>query len=475
LRLDQVITGDVERLNPPFPPGSFDAIICADILEHLREPGRLLRQARAWLAPGGSVVASIPNVRHHSVLCSLLQGNWTYEPAGLLDRTHLRFFTRREVEKLLTRAGFAVEGMWSVNGPGDDVAGQNGAGSVRLGRLSIDGLSNEDAAEFHTYQFLVRARAAERPDFGLTSIVIVTHNELEYTRQCLDSVRSLSDEPYELIVVDNGSTDGTVEYLRALPDVRLIANDGNRGFPPAVNQGLAVASGRQVLLLNDDVVVTTSWLDRMLRALYSDPTVGLAGPCSNFVSGPQQVQGGYESLAELDGFAWDWGKSHEGACVQVNRLVGFCLLIRREVVEAIGPFDEQFGIGCFEDDDYCLRAIDAGYRVVIAADAYVHHFGGRTFAGTGIDLEALLRENQQRFREKWSADRSAREEASAAPSGTGPCTFDVAPGGGLRLRPNVARPKLSLCMIVRDSAETLPAALESIRPWVDEMVIVDTG
>ena len=82
---------------------------------------------------------------------------------------------------------------------------------------------------------------------------------------------------------------------------------------------------------------------------------GLVGPCSNFVSGPQQVVTRYDSLADLDGFAWDWGGSHEGVRVDVNRLVGFCLLIRRAVVEAIGLLDEQFGVGCFEDDDYCLR------------------------------------------------------------------------------------------------------------------------
>jgi len=107
-RLDQVWAGDVEQLDLKIPPGSFDAIVCADILEHLRDPVRLLRQSREWLAPGGSLIASIPNVRHHSVVRSLLQGNWTYESAGLLDRTHLRFFTRREIEKLFYRAGFAI-------------------------------------------------------------------------------------------------------------------------------------------------------------------------------------------------------------------------------------------------------------------------------------------------------------------------------------------------------------------------------
>jgi GT2 family glycosyltransferase/2-polyprenyl-3-methyl-5-hydroxy-6-metoxy-1,4-benzoquinol methylase len=450
-RLDQVWAGDVERLDLQIPPGSFDAIVCADILEHLREPGKLLEQARRWLAPGGCVVASIPNVRHHSVVRSLLQGNWTYESAGLLDRTHMRFFTRREIEKLFHRAGFLIEGMWSVNGPGDDPARRNGSsGPVRLGRLSIDGLAQADADEFYTYQFLIRAQPLQVPDYGLTSIVIITYNQVEYTRQCLDSIRLLTDEPFELIVVDNGSTDGTLEFLRALSDVRVIENGTNRGFPAAVNQGIAVAAGKQVLPLNNDVLVTTGWLGRILRALHSDRKVGLVGPRSNFVSGPQQIEAGYENFAELDGFAWDWGKAQAGLMIDVHRLVGFWLLIRREVIDAIGVFDEQFGVGCFEDDDYCLRALAAGYRAVIAGDAFVHHYGCRTFLGTGVDAGALMRENQRRFLKKWSGNGSggdphpafghplpayrARVEGRPRRVGPGPFAIDIAPEGGLRLR-----------------------------------------
>ena len=125
-RLDQVWAGDVEQLDLEIPPGSFDAIVCADILEHPRDPGRLLRQAREWLTSEGHLIASSPNVRHHSVVRSLLQGNWTYESAGLLDRTHLRFFTRREIEKLFHRAGFASDGMLAVNVPGEDPSQPNG-------------------------------------------------------------------------------------------------------------------------------------------------------------------------------------------------------------------------------------------------------------------------------------------------------------------------------------------------------------
>ena len=235
--------------------------------------------------------------------------------------------------------------------------------------------------------------------------MIVTFNEITFTRQCLDSIRLLTDEPYEVVVVDNGSTDGSVEYLRAMGDVRLIENDSNRGFPAAANQGIAAATGKNVLLLNNDVLVTTGWLGRMLRALRGGrDSVGLVGPHSNFVSGPQQIEVSYENIAALDGFAWDFGKAQNGVMVEVSRLVGFCLLIKRELIDAIGLLDEQFGIGCFEDDDYCLRAIAAGFRAVIAADAFVHRYGSRTFLGSGVDAVAPMRENHQKFLGKWSAN-----------------------------------------------------------------------
>jgi SAM-dependent methyltransferase len=104
-----VLVGDVERMASPFAPATFDAIVCGDVLEHLREPETFLRQARSWLRPQGSLIASIPNVRHHSVVRGLLAGNWTYEAAGLLDRTHLRFFTRRSIETLFEGAGFRID------------------------------------------------------------------------------------------------------------------------------------------------------------------------------------------------------------------------------------------------------------------------------------------------------------------------------------------------------------------------------
>jgi len=252
-------------------------------------------------------------------VCFLLDGNWTYEPAGLLDQDHVRFFTRREIEKLFYRAGFAISQMQGLLGPGDEQVRQSEPpGEVRAGRLHIGGLSPEEADEFYVYQYLISVRPAAHGAEGaecqgqpiaanghtgpsLTSIVIPTHNQLAYTRECLASIRQRTDEPYELIVVDNGSTDGTVEYLHSLAGVTVISNPENRGFPVAVNQGIRAARGRHLLLLNNDCIVTTGWLGRLLRALGSDPRIGLVGPVSNCVSGEQQIDVRYEGdLTGLD-------------------------------------------------------------------------------------------------------------------------------------------------------------------------------
>jgi len=478
-RMDDVVVGDVESPDLALPEGHFDCIVLGDVLEHLRDPAAVLRRLRPVLAEGGVLVASIPNARHHTVVSGLLDGDWTYVSTGLLDADHLRFFTRREIEKLLTRAGFEIAEVRAVPGPGyDEWRRQTDRRSVAVGALYISGLPEDQAEEFFVYQYLIRATAAPTAFHGLTSIVIPTFNQLSYTRQCLDSIRCFTDEPYEIIVVDNGSTDGTPDYLSALADVQLIRNEENRGFPAAVNQGIQAAKGSQVLLLNNDTVVTSCWLTRLLRCLHSDPQIGLVGPCSNFVSGPQQIPVRYRNLAGLDGFAWDVGKASDGRYEDVDRLVGFCLLIRREVVNAVGLLDERVGIGTFEDDDYCRRALGAGYRAVIARDAFVHHFGGRTFVGEGVDFSALMRENQRRFRDKWSGQA---QPAAPSPGETEPgpakpgasLKLRLAPGGGLLLARD--GPLLSLCMIVRDSRRTLRACLESVKPWVDEMIVVDTG
>lgn len=476
-RLSQVLVGDFEAL-PTFPDAFFDVVVCQNLVACLRTPIPVLRQIAKCLKPDGCWIARVPNARHHRRLASLLEGRWT---GGHGERHRpLQFYTRREIEKLCYRSGFALEGLWLLGESDLDTwhrQGQNG--QVHVGRLQIDGLTVAEAEEFYATSYLLRAQPKPSPNYGMTSLVIVTHNQVAYTRECVANVRLRTDEPYELIFVDNGSTDGTVEYLRSLPSATVIANPHNRGFPAAANQGLAVARGQQVLLLNNDTVVTTGWLRRLLRALYSDPRIGLVGPSSNWVSGGQQVAVRYAAdLVGLDGFAWDWGKAQDGVQEDTDRLVGFCLLVRRDLLDTVGMLDERFGIGCYEDDDYCVRALRAGFRAVIARDSFVHHYGHRTFLGSGADFASILANNRRKFMAKWDIE----------PGGANPGRLAVVdvqrpaqdkysvqhgPGGGLLLVRNHGR--LSLCMIVRDNARIIKACLESIRPWVDEMIVVDTG
>jgi GT2 family glycosyltransferase/tetratricopeptide (TPR) repeat protein/SAM-dependent methyltransferase len=478
-RLDGVTVADAERAEPPAADGPFDCIVCGDQLARMRDPGRWLCRAREWLAPDGRLVAQIPNVRHHQNVALLLDGTWAYLPGGLLRPGHLRLFTRREAEKLFYRAGLVLTALDATPGPGHwEWTRQGRPADVKIGSLTIQGLPAPDAEGFYVAGYVACAARAPVTDYGLTSIVLATFNELEYTRQCVESVRLYTDEPYELVVVDNGSSDGTPEYVRSLSGVTLIANAENRGFPAAVNQGIGAAKGQQILLLNNDCLATTGWLRRLLDAMGRDRRVGLVGPCSNCVSGEQQIRVRYrDDLAGLDGFAWDWGKAHDGVVEDTDRLVGFCLLIRKDVIDQIGLLDERFGVGCFEDDDYTRRARQAGFRAVIARDAFVHHFGGRTFIGSGVDFAALMEKNQRLFQAKWQSEQpppAAPPAASPPSEPTGRAYgLKVAPGGGLLLVPQTLH--LSLCMIVRDNARTIGPALESIRPWVDEMVVVDTG
>ncbi|MEZ6143320.1 MAG: glycosyltransferase [Zavarzinella sp.] len=113
------------------------------------------------------------------------------------------------------------------------------------------------------------------------------------------------------------------------------------------------------------------------------PKVGTVGPMSNETAALQQMAAGYQQLEELPLFAMQVQKQHSQQALSVERLKGFCLAVRRDVVQQIGPLDEQFGTGFFEDDDWSVRALQAGFQLLVAKDVYIHHFGNRTFQGVG--------------------------------------------------------------------------------------------
>jgi len=235
------------------------------------------------------------------------------------------------------------------------------------------------------------------------SIIIVTYNNLPLTRLCLESViRNTEHQNYEVIVVDNNSSDGTQDYLQNLSakhsHLTIILNEVNHGFAKANNQGIRQSSGGHLILLNNDTITPQGWLSRLLKHL-DDPKVGMVGPVTNFVGNEAKVDVTYRTWAEMEAFAQSYTWERDNQVADIHMLAMFCVAMRRDVFDSVGELDERFGIGMFEDDDYSLRVRQKGYRIICAADAFVHHFGQAAFGKLirSGDYDRLYDENRRKF------------------------------------------------------------------------------
>jgi GT2 family glycosyltransferase len=236
----------------------------------------------------------------------------------------------------------------------------------------------------------------------ITSIVILTYNKLKYTKFCIESIRKYTDKNnYEIIVVDNHSTDGTVDWLNNQRDMKKIFNEEGLGFPKGCNQGINIAKGDNILLLNNDVVVTPNWLMNLNKCLYSCEDIGAVGAVTNMCAYYQQINVNYNNMEEMICFAEKHNTSDKNKWEERLKLIGFCLSIKREVIDKVGLLDERFTPGNFEDDDYSLRIRKAGYRLMLCKDTFIHHYGSVTFGENPNEYYEVLRINRKKFEEKW--------------------------------------------------------------------------
>jgi len=240
------------------------------------------------------------------------------------------------------------------------------------------------------------------------SIIMATYNNLEYTKQCVDSIYEKTDDPrFEMVLVDNASLDGTVAYLKDLKgqknNVITIFNDRNLGFAAANNRGIRESSGDYIVFLNNDTVVTKGWLGGLIRHL-DDPEVGMVGPVTNNVGNEARISIYYQDLFEMHCFAERFMEKNKGKTCNIGMLALFCAAMRRATIDEIGLLDERFGIGMFEDNDYGRRLLAAGYKIICATDVFVHHFGSMSLKQLSSDeYRKIYETNRKLYNEKWGS------------------------------------------------------------------------
>ena len=260
-------------------------------------------------------------------------------------------------------------------------------------------------------------------------IIVCVHNALDDVRCCLESISETRNAGrHKLIIVDDGSESPTAEYLNHFSDVmpycELYRNDVAQGYSKAANRGLAASTGELVILLNSDTIVTHDWVGKLSDAVFSTPGAGIVGPLSNAAS--------YQSIPEYRGsgsqtainrlasdltpedmnlYCERWTTAH--ILPRVPLIHGFCFCITRQLIDQIGYFDEEnFPRGYGEENDYCFRATDAGFGLVVATHTYIFHAKSKSY--TDRERVPLMKAASQTFRRIHGHSRVKRAERSMA-------------------------------------------------------------
>lgn len=255
----------------------------------------------------------------------------------------------------------------------------------------------------------------------LLSVVLLAHGRWEYTELCLRSLAAAHPRSLEVeyLLVDNASPDQTRKAAEKIPGLRLITSDKNLGFAGGVNLGLHAAKGENFVLLNNDTLVAPGWLESLLAHRNKIPGLGLLGALSNTERGQCPLQldhTSYSGREEFLEFALSLRDKQAGHWRRVEKVSALAMLIPRAVWNAVGDFDLDYGLGYFEDDDYCFRVQDAGFRLACAEDVYVHHFGSASFAALPGGRDAYLERGMRHFVFKWG--KRALDHVAAAHDAT---------------------------------------------------------
>lgn len=266
---------------------------------------------------------------------------------------------------------------------------------------------NNDEDALFISDVLAKYKEDNRITVRNTSFIILSYNTKEYTAQCIQSIRNTCfDKCYEIVVVDNASTDGSLEWLSGQPDIVLVQNERNYGFPAGCNMGVAAASpDNDIFLLNSDTMMMSNSLYMLRMGLYEDDRHGACGAVTNFAENGQVEYQEGDQLADYIAFSLKNNIPIRRPYEYKIMLIMFAMLISRKVYDEVGGLDERFSPGNFEDDDYGIRILKAGYKNVLCHNAYIIHFGNKSFDNSkDLDYQGLMETNRGKFIKKWGFD-----------------------------------------------------------------------
>lgn len=251
------------------------------------------------------------------------------------------------------------------------------------------------------------------------TLIILTWNGVEYTKKCLDSLKHNTDlSNCEIIVVDNGSSDGTVDYLESLDWIKIIKNETNEGFVLGNNKALKmVDSDSDILLLNNDIIIThNDWLNKLHESAYMSDTIGVVGCRLIGMEGELQHAGTYIYPETC------WGQQIGGNEIDINQysrirevqgIVFAVAYIKNKVLKEVGLLDTAY-FSYFEDTDYCLRVLHAGYKVICDGRVTLTHYHNTSTKINKVNFNDIFLKSQKVFRNKWKRDLEEKQKSILA-------------------------------------------------------------